>query len=109
MFFLLAEAAPMETQIIERMTTNGIMGALLIVIVYRLPTIVSLLMENRKEVAIVMGQQSETFVKTLKETMEKNDKKMDQIITSFESRFKIIEDSLNQNTLALRRLLEDRK
>lgn len=86
---------PTIAPIIEKVVGDSILGAILLIIVWRLPTLISLFMENRKEVSAIMDKQSSNFTESLKDILDKHEKLTNTLIERFEGRFKNIESTLS--------------
>lgn len=83
-----------EMSILEKLVTTSIVGSILLIIVWKLPTIISLFMENRKEVAAIMDKQSANFTETVKQLLDSHKAQNENLINKFENRFANIETTL---------------
>jgi hypothetical protein len=78
----------------ERLVQNVTIGAVLMLIVWQLPTLIKLFMENRKEVAIEMHDQTKMHVQSLDRILENFDEKHQDLVERFETRFQAVEKTL---------------
>lgn len=99
----------------EKTVATSLIGTVLLIIVWKLPTVISMFMENRKEVAAIMDKQTDNFSKALRDVLDRHENQTSTLINKFENRFTNIETTLKdvchvleRNQQTIQDLLESR-
>lgn len=82
--------------ITEKLIQNVTIGGVLMLIVWQLPTLIKLFMENRKEVAVEMNSQSKIHADNLDKILKNYDEKHTDLVERFEKRFENVEETLKE-------------
>jgi hypothetical protein len=86
----------MEPQTLDKIVSNGTIGGVLILMAWQLPTLIRLFLEHRKEVAVEMNGQTNTYATTVDKILAANKEENRAFVEKLDNRMEKIEDSLKK-------------